>query len=89
MRGAPITLVETCPGPVAQKRIHGLAFGHGIAWELVAEIVESEFETRGKFERVGDGFGQVGEELLHFLRGDFKKRSALRVSRRPAVERVR
>ena len=53
---------------LAQKGIHGLAFGHGIAREFVAEIVEGEFEARGKFDRVGDGFGQVGEELLHFLR---------------------
>ncbi len=61
--------MEAFPGAVAQERIHGLALGHGIAREFVAEIVEGEFQAGGKFLRIGDGFGQVGEELLHLLRG--------------------
>ena len=68
-RGAPIARVKAFPRALVQERIHGFAFGHGIARKFVAEIVEREFEARRKFERVGDGFGQVGEELLHFLRG--------------------
>ena len=69
LRGAAVAVAESFPRALAQERVHGLAFGHGIAREFVAEIVEREFQARGKFERVGDGFGQIGEELLHFLRG--------------------
>ncbi len=58
---AAIALLETFPGAFAQKRIHGLAFGNGIAGEFIAEIVEREFEAGRKFECVGDGFGHIGE----------------------------
>ena len=51
-----------------QKRIHGLAFGNGIAGKFVAEIVEGEFEAGRKFEGIGERFGQIGEKLLHLLR---------------------
>jgi hypothetical protein len=67
--GPAIAQAEPFPGALAQERVHSFAFGYGIAGKLVAEIVEREFEARGKFERVGDGFGQVGEKLLHLLRG--------------------
>ncbi len=68
MRRAAVAVAEANPGLLAEEGIHGLAFGHGIAREFVAEIVEGEFEAIGKFLCVGDGFGQIGEELLHLLR---------------------
>ena len=69
VRLAAVAIMKACPRMLAQKRVHGLAFGHRVAREFVAEIVEGEFQARGKFQRVADGFGQVGEKLLHLLRG--------------------
>ena len=43
--------------------------GSGVARELVAEVVEREFESDEMSTGVGDGFGQVGEEAGHFARG--------------------
>ncbi len=34
--GAAVAIVESFPGAIAQERIHGLAFRHGIAREFVA-----------------------------------------------------
>ena len=66
--GASIALSKALPGAFAQVGVHGLARGNGIAGKFVAEVFECEVETGRKFERVANGFGQVGEELLHFLR---------------------
>ena len=60
--------MEADPGLFAQVGIHGLAFGYGTAREFVAEIFQSEFEPIGKFDRIVDRVGKVGEELLHLLR---------------------
>ncbi len=49
MGSAAVALAEPFPGALAQEGIHGLALGHGIAREFVAEIVEREFQARGKF----------------------------------------
>ena len=68
MGRAAVAAAEADPGLLAQVGIHGLAFGHGIEREFVAEIVEGEFEAIRKLLCVGDGFGQIGEELLHLLR---------------------
>ena len=68
-RGAAVALTKSLPGTLAQERVHSLAFGHGIAREFVAKIVERKFQPGRKFQRVGDGFWQVSEELLHLLRG--------------------
>jgi hypothetical protein len=54
-------------GALAQKRVHGLAFRDRVAWEFVAELAELEVQTRGEFDGIGDGFGQIGEKLRHFL----------------------
>ena len=51
----------------SQKRIHGFSRWRRIAGELIAEIGERELQTIGKLFRVGDGFGQVGEEALTSL----------------------
>ena len=51
-----------------QERHHGLAFRHRISGEFVSQIFEREFQSRRKLHRVGDGFRQVGEKLLHLLR---------------------
>ena len=67
-RGPTVTPRKTLPGAVSQKRIHGFALGNGVARELIAEIFECEFETRREFHCVGNGFRQIGEQLLHFLR---------------------
>ena len=40
--------------------------GRGIFRELVAEIVQGEFQARGEKLGVGDGFGEIGEEPGHF-----------------------
>ena len=66
---------------------HGFAFRDRVAREFVAQVVEREFQARGKFHGVGDGLGQVGEEPRHFC-GDFRWRSELRASRRPASSSV-
>jgi hypothetical protein len=62
-----ITPAGAFVGALAQKRHHGLAFGHGITRKFVAQIAKLEFEAGGKFGGVGDGFRQVGEELGHFF----------------------
>ena len=53
-------------GALAQETHHGLAFGDGIARELVAEVGEGEVEARCDLGGVGDGVGNVGEERGHF-----------------------
>ena len=61
---AAIALAKAFPCAVTKERIHGLALGNGIAGKFVAEIVEREFKTRGKFESIGDGLGQVREKVV-------------------------
>ncbi len=60
--------MKAFPGAFAQERHHGLAFRHGIFGEFISQSFEREFEPGGKFHRIGQGLGQVGEKLLHLLR---------------------
>ncbi len=80
-RRASVARAKSFPRALAQKRIHGLAFGDGIARKFVAQIVEREFQASGKFARVGDGFGIVGEKLLHLLR---RSQEAFGIARKQA-----
>ena len=57
-------------GELAQEATSACGLGHGIARELVAQVGQREIEARGDLARVGDGFGQIGEEPRH-LRGRF------------------
>ena len=67
--GCPsIALLETFAGPLAQKRHHALAFGHGIFGKLIAQIFEREVEPRGKLCSVGNGLREIGEKFRHGLR---------------------
>ena len=63
-----VALLKTFPGPLPQKRHHGLAFRHGISGEFVPQGFEREFEPGGQFHRVGQSLRQVGEKLPHLLR---------------------
>src|ERR1035437_7229005 len=62
----PVAAARALAGESAQQAHLGLAFGDGVAGELVAEVGEGELQTRGDFARVGNGFGEVGEEAGHF-----------------------
>ena len=65
---AQITVASTFHGACPQKRVHGFAFGDGIARELIAEIVQRECEARRQLQRVRDGLRQIGKQLQHLLR---------------------
>ncbi len=63
-----VALARAFIGELAQIRIHGLAGRDGVRGKLVAQIAERELQARRQVLRVGDGLGQIGEELAH-LRG--------------------
>ena len=65
--GAAIALLKSFQSALPQERHHGLAFRNRVFWEFIAKIAELELEALGKFDRIGEGFRQIGEELLHFL----------------------
>ena len=62
----PVAAARALVGEFAQQAHLGLAFGDGVAGELVAEVGQREIQTRGDFARVGNGFGEVGEKPRHF-----------------------
>ena len=64
--------------PLAQITLHRVAFRHGIAGKLVAEIVQLEVEALREQVRVGDGFRKIVEELCHGASG---LKTALRAAR--------
>ena len=61
----PVAQARAFLGALAQERHLRFAVGHGIAREFVAEVGQRELQARGDFARVGDGFGQIGEEARH------------------------
>ena len=73
---------------LAQKMHLRSAIRHRINRKLVAQIVQGELQARRKHLRVGDGFGKIRKSCF-ISAGDFRWRSELRASRRPAVASVR
>ena len=80
-RGPAVARLRALLGARAQEGIHGLARGHGIARELVAQVGERELQARRERFGVGDGFGEVGEKLGHLGGG---LQAALGVARQQA-----
>ena len=87
--GMAVALACAFVGALAQEGHHGLAFGHGIARELVAEIGEREFESRGKFAACWRSPREGRRRGATFRRASSMWRSELVQSRRPAVASVR
>ena len=66
-----IAVQHAVVGAVAQKLHLRTPIRHGINRKLIAQIVQRKLQPRSQRLRVGDGFGQIGEKLLHF-RGRFQ-----------------
>ena len=63
--GIAVAFAHAFIDALGQKAVHGLARGHRVMRELVAEIVEREVEPLAHDARVGDGLGNVAEERGH------------------------
>src|SRR5271165_145144 len=68
LAGTLITISSALQRACSQKRVHRFIVGYRVPRKFVAELVQGEFETRRKFDRVGGGFRQVGKEPQHLLR---------------------
>ena len=60
-----IPFAHTFLDALLQKRLHGAAIGHGIAWEAVSQIAHLVSQARGKLRGVSNCLRKIAEHLLH------------------------
>ena len=66
-QGHVIAFGGTGVGEFAQKRGHVVAGRHGMIWEFVTEIGESEFQLCGDALGIDDCLREIGKQCAHFF----------------------